>query len=198
MVNAIKKIVEAIIMILVVFILFINISNFIQIKILHKKIATFNGYAFLEVASGSMEPSISMGDLVIINTKDKDILVNDVVTYISNDNSFVTHRVSDLKEDGFITKGDANNSIDEEIIEEQNIMGKYVFKISNFGTIIHSLQNPFTLILILVIGIIICILASTDKDGFVKDISDEEREFLEYKEKKLFIEKYKDRLKVGD
>ena len=63
---------------------------------------------------------------------------------------------------------------------------------------IHSLQNPFTLILILIIGIIICILASTDKNGFLKDISDEEREFLKFREKKLFVEKYKDRLKVGD
>ena len=54
------------------------------------------------------------------------------------------------------------------------------------------------LILILIIGIIICILASTDKNGIPKDITEEEKIFLEYREKKLFIEKYKNRLKVGE
>lgn len=198
MVNLTRKIVESAIMLLLGIALIINVVSFIQIKILHKNIATFNGYAYLEVVSGSMEPNISVGDLVIINTKDKNIKNNDVVTYASSNGSFITHRVNNTLENGFVTKGDANNSIDEEIVEEANIVGKYVFKIPHFGVMIHSLQNPFTLILILIIGIIICILASTDKNGFLKDISDEEREFLKFREKKLFVEKYKDRLKVGD
>lgn len=196
--NAVKKIVETIIMLLLVFTLFINISSYIQVKILHKKIATINGYAFLEVVSGSMEPELNIGDLVIINTNDKEINENDVITYSSSNGSFVTHRVVDNLDSGLITKGDANNAKDEDIVKEENVLGKYIFKIPRFGIIISSLQNPLTLILILIIGIIICILASTDKNGIPKDITEEEKIFLEYREKKLFIEKYKNRLKVGE
>lgn len=196
--NAVKKVVEAAIMLLVVFTLFINISNYIQIKILHKNIADFYGYAFLEVVSGSMEPTINVGDLVIINTRDKEVSLDDVVTFTDASGSFVTHRVSESLESGLITKGDANNAEDEDIVKAENVVGKYVFRIPYFGVIIHSLQNPLTLMLILIIGIIICILASIDKDGIPKDITQEEKEFLELREKKLFIEKYKNRLKVGD
>lgn len=196
--NAVKKVVEAAIMLLVVFTLFINISNYVQIKILHKNIADFYGYAFLEVVSGSMEPTINVGDLVIINTRDKEVAEHDVVTFTDASGSFVTHRVSESVESGLITKGDANNAKDEDIVKTENVVGKYAFRIPYFGVIIHSLQNPLTLMLILIIGIIICILASVDKDGIPKDITQEEKEFLELREKKLFIEKYKNRLKVGD
>lgn len=196
--NAIKKVVEATIMLLLVFTLFINISNYIQIKILHKNIASIAGYAFLEVASGSMEPNINVGDLVIINTRNKEIVENDVITFTDASGSFVTHRVSESVTSGFITKGDANNAEDEDIVKKENVVGKYVFKIPYFGVVIHSLQNPLTLMLILIIGIVICIIASIDKDGILKDISPEEKKFLEFREKKLFIEKYKNRLKVGD
>lgn len=196
--NAVKKIVETIIMLLLVFILFINVSNYIQVKILHKNIATINGYAFLEVASGSMEPFLNVGDLVVINTKDKEINENDVITYSSSDGSFVTHRVMENLDSGLITKGDANNAKDKDIVKSENVIGKYIFKVPHFGILVSSLQNPLTLILILIIGIIICILASTDKNGVPKDITEEEKRFLEYREKILFIEKYKNRLKVGD
>ncbi len=196
--NAVKKIVGTIIMLLLVFTLFINISNYIQVKILHKNIATINGYAFLEVVSGSMEPVLNVGDLVVVNTKDKEIDENDVVTYSSSNGSFVTHRVIENLDSGLITKGDANNAKDKDIVKSENVIGKYIFKIPHFGILISSLQNPLTLILILIIGIIICILASTDKNGVPKDITEEEKKFLEYREKKLFIKKYKNRLKVGD
>ncbi len=196
--NAVKKIVETIIMLLLVLTLFINVSNYIQVKILHKNIATINGYAFLEVASGSMEPVLNVGDLVVINTKDKEINENDVITYSSSDGSFVTHRVMENLDSGLITKGDANNAKDKDIVKSENVIGKYIFKVPHFGILVSSLQNPLTLILILIIGIIICILASTDKNGVPKDITEEEKRFLEYREKILFIEKYKNRLKVGD
>lgn len=196
--NAVKKIVETIIMLLLVLTLFINVSNYIQVKILHKNIATINGYAFLEVASGSMEPVLNVGDLVVINTKDKEINENDVITYSSSDGSFVTHRVMENLDSGLITKGDANNAKDNDIVKSENVIGKYIFKVPHFGILVSSLQNPLTLILILIIGIIICILASTDKNGVPKDITEEEKRFLEYREKILFIEKYKNRLKVGD
>lgn len=188
--KAIKKITKAIVTILVVSILFINIYNFIQIRVLHKDVGTINGYAFLEVISGSMEPTIKVGDLVIINTNDKDIKENDVITYVSPNGSLVTHRVNENSSNGFITKGDANNTVDEEVVIKDNIVGKYAFKIPYFGIVINALQKPLTLILILIIGIIICILKSTDENGIPKELSDEEKEFIKYKRN--------NKLKVGD
>lgn len=188
--KAIKKIVKTIGAILVGCILFINIYNFIQIRVLHKDVGTINGYAFLEVISGSMEPTIKVGDLVVINTNDKDIKENDVITYASPNGSLVTHRVTESSSNGFITKGDANNTVDEKIVNKNNIVGKYTFRIPYFGIVLNAFQKPLTLILILIIGIIICILKSTDENGIPNDLSEEEKEFIKYKRNS--------KLKVGD
>lgn len=186
----IKKIGKMIVTIIVVGILFANIYNFILIKVLHKDAGTINGYAFLEVISGSMEPTINVGDLVVINMNDKDIKENDIITFVNPDTTLITHRVNEKKDDGFVTKGDANNAVDEEIVIKDNIAGKYVFRIPYLGIIINAFQKPLTLVLILIMGIIICILKSIDENGIPKDINEEEKKFINYRKN--------NKLKVGD
>ena len=113
-------------------ILIYNIYNMINLKILKKDLTTINGYGILDVISGSMEPTIKVGDLIVINTKDKNINVGDVVTFYDVDMAFVTHRVVSINDDIMITKGDANDSLDDPI-PLNNIVGKYVFKINGLG-----------------------------------------------------------------
>ena len=137
-------------------ILIYNIYNMINLKILKKDLTTINGYGILDVISGSMEPTIKVGDLIVINTKDKNINVGDVVTFYDVDMAFVTHRVVSINDDMMITKGDANDSLDDPI-PLNNIVGKYVFKINGLGSFLTSLKNPLVSIIILIIGILICI-----------------------------------------
>ena len=165
-------------------ILIYNIYNMINLKILKKDLTTINGYGILDVISGSMEPTIKVGDLIVINTKDKNINVGDVVTFYDVDMAFVTHRVVSINDDMMITKGDANDSLDDPI-PLNNIVGKYVFKINGLGSFLTSLKNPLVSIIILIIGILICYLLSYQKEIMI----DNDEEFIKYLEDKKKKEK---------
>lgn len=179
----VKGIIKYTIFIILLVLLVFNIYNFISRKILKKDLPTVFGYAVLEVVSGSMEPTINIGDLIIIKKNINNLKEGEIVTFYDVNGSFVTHRIIEINEDSIITQGDANNTVDE-AINKDKIVGKYIRKIDKLGILFKSLKNPIVMVLILVIGIIICLLVSTDKKLIPLDISDEEKEYIEYKEKK--------------
>lgn len=174
----IKKIVFVILSILLGLVLAFNIYNFISIKVMHKDLASINGYAILEVVSGSMEPTIYKGDIIIINTKDKDYKKNDIITFRGKEGEFVTHRIIEIDDKTMITKGDNNNSEDDPI-KTSSIVGKYVTKINGGGRILSSFKNPFTMVMIFIIGLLGCVLLSTDSDG-KPILEQDEKEFQEF------------------
>ncbi len=178
--NIIKQLSKTFIKVILVTLLSYNIYNFYCINVLNMKIATVNGYGMLDVISGSMEPNIMVGDLVIINTYDKDYKVNDIVTFVDVNNSLVTHRIVDIIEDTVVTKGDNNNTKDEAILKS-SIIGKYVTKVNGLGNFINSLKNPIVMVVVLLVGVMVCILVSLDNKKLSKE---EEKEFLDFKKSK--------------
>ena len=95
----------------------------------------------------------------------------------------VSYSMTPITSKGIITKGDANNTEDKGFLQEKNIVGKYVGKINNLGYLIKSIRNPLVLILILIMGIIVCVLISTDKNGIPLDATPEEKKSLLIKKK---------------
>ncbi len=191
----VKKVIFSLITLILVIVLLFNLYNFISLKILKKDLPTIGGYAILEVATGSMEPTLKIGDLIIINTKEKNYQENDIITFYDVNNSFVTHRLVSLNDDTMITKGDANNTVDESL-PSKNIVGKYLFKIGGLGLILKSLRSPFVSGMILIIGILICYFLSLDKDGNLIIEEEDFNEFIENKEepKESFIKKITNKL----
>ena len=177
-----KKIIAIIVVVILTLILSFNIFNFISINILGNDLPTINGYAYLEVISGSMEPKIRIGDIVIIDTKVNSYKVKDIVTFRDTNGSFVTHRIIEIKDNEIITQGDANNTIDDAITKDQ-IVGRYVYQINGLGALMKSFRSPLTLVMILIIGVITCVLVSTDSKGNAI-LTDEEKEYLEFLESK--------------
>ncbi len=188
----IKKIIFGILSTLLVIILVFNVYNFICIKVLGHDLATINGYAMLEVVSGSMEPTIHKGDMIIIDTKARYYKDKDIITFYDKEGSFVTHRILsiDLDNGTMVTKGDNNNTKDA-ASSLTNVVGKYVTKLTGIGVLLASFKNPFTMVMIFIIGLLACILLSTDKDGNPILDSDELefKKFLEEKEKREVKEK---------
>ena len=182
----IKKIIFVILSILLGLVLIFNVYNFISIKVLHKDLATINGYAILEVVSGSMEPTIHKGDMIIINTKAKNYKENDIITFRGKEGEFVTHRIKSIDDKIMVTKGD-NNDSDDDATTTSAIVGKYVTKISGAGRVLSSFKNPFAMIMIFIIGLLGCILLSTDSDGNPILEQDEKKfqDFLKEKNEKL-------------
>lgn len=185
----IKKIGITIMTLFLVLLLVFNIYNFFCINILGQKLALLNGYGALEVISGSMEPTIHVGDLIIINTKNQEYKKEDIITFYDVDGSFVTHRIVSIDNEQMITRGDNNNTEDEPLSVDR-IVGKYVTKINGFGKLTTSLKSPFVMGMVMLIGIMVCFLTSTDKNGN-PILTEEEIEFQKYREEKEKAEKKK-------
>jgi len=97
------------------------------------------GFAQIVVISGSMQPYIEPGDLIVIREQD-DYGEGEVVTY-RRGRILITHRIIGITESGVITKGDANNAADEPI-ELSDIEGKVVLRIPGVGNMILFLKKP--------------------------------------------------------
>lgn len=166
-----------------------NIYQFVCIQIMDKSLATINGYAVLEVVSGSMEPTIHVGDLIVIDTKETEFKENDIITFTDDDGSFVTHRIISINNDKMVTKGDNNNS-DDPSSSVTTIVGKYLFKLSGMGILFASLRNPFVMFMILVVGMLICYFLSLDSEGnlIMTEEEKEYQEFLEYQKSKEVLD----------
>ena len=189
----IKSILLSSITIILSLVLIINVYTFVSVKILKEDYANVFGYALLEVVSGSMEPTIKIGDLIVIDTNEKNYKKDDIVTFRDVNGSFVTHRIIVIDKNQIVTKGDANNSKDDGAIDRSKIVGKYKFRIKNLGILIKAFKTPFVMIMIFIIGILSCILISTDKLGNPIYTEDEKEmeEFRKYKKEKLKKEKNK-------
>jgi len=94
------------------------------------------------VLTGSMEPVISPGDVVVTTpVKRREPALGDVVTYVAKrfDGSPVgtfTHRIiGGDKSEGFIVKGDANPTPDIQRPKYQDIAGVVIFTIPFVGTL---------------------------------------------------------------
>lgn len=87
------------------------------------------GYQIVFVKSGSMEPAVSLNDLVIIK-RGKDVSNKDIVLFEDGEN-LILHRIIDGQEQsGYITKGDANNVEDYKQVQKSDILGKMVLRLN--------------------------------------------------------------------
>ena len=113
--KVVKNVLVAIITIVLILLVSFGIYNFVCIKILKQEYAAIKGYTILEVVSGSMEPTINIGDLIVINVNDNNYKQGDIVTFRDIEGSFVTHRIINIDDEVMTTKGDNNDTIDDEI-----------------------------------------------------------------------------------
>lgn len=96
------------------------------------------------VLSGSMEPSIPTGSIVYIDTKfpAKNLQIGDTIAYQLEDIS-VTHRITEINEKGFVTKGDANNATDFQTVPFEHVIGKMRFTIPYAGFFVERIRNIY-------------------------------------------------------
>lgn len=149
-----KKFIHIVLSMVLVALIFIILGLGISQYILHKSPPDIFGYAPVDVLTGSMEPVFSPGDVIIIE-KNADYGKNDIVTY-TDESTLITHRIIYKTEDGYITKGDANNVADDELVKKSQIIGKYLFTIPYVGLLRIWTKSPIGILLILLIIIGIC------------------------------------------
>jgi signal peptidase len=110
----------------------------------------------LTVLSGSMEPAIHMGSVVIVKPT-TDYKIGDTITFGLNTKTQIptTHRIAEVRvQDGqtvYKTKGDANNAEDSKEILTKDIIGKVYFSVPYAGYVVDFIKKPIGLILVVVL-----------------------------------------------
>ena len=159
MVKIIKKIIDIVFTIII-----IVLSLYFVLRITGKV------YMF-QVQTGSMESSIHIGDYIFV-VNQSDYYVGDVITY-EYENDYITHRIVKKENNKIVTKGDANNTEDDEINLKQ-VTGKVILS----GGILNFIINyKFLLIAIMMlIYLFTCFLDRNNKTEGGKDEKDNNKD----------------------
>ncbi len=111
---------------------------------------TVFGWGNAVVLSGSMEPELPVGALLLIH-REESYAPGEIVTYEDKDGDLVTHRLISLENGRAAAKGDANNTSDAEFPASQ-IYGKVRVVLPGVGGTILWLRTPPGICTVLLIG----------------------------------------------
>lgn len=116
------------------------------------------GYKPVTIQSNSMSPAINVGSLCFIHSQD-DYRLNDVITF-NIEGTYVTHRIACDNGDGtYVTKGDANSSVDSFILPKENIKGKVALSLPWLGYVVAMLSTLVGKIAMLVVMLVLCVIS---------------------------------------
>lgn len=126
------------------------------------------------VQSGSMEPAVKLGSVVIVKPQES-YSANDIVTFRAGgplsepvagpeafspegDSETVTHRIAMRRypegvtfQPTYITKGDANEEIDRGEVKNENVVGKVVLSVPYLGYGVDFAKKPYGFILLVIV-----------------------------------------------
>ncbi|MFC2022205.1 signal peptidase I [Chloroflexota bacterium] len=141
-------------LVVTVVVLFMTVAVFIYL-------APHLGWRVDAVLSGSMEPELTVGSLVVTRPVEPEtIVVGDIITFrpVSVGENLITHRVIGMGQSSslyFETKGDAADKPDPFTVPAQNLVGKIYFHAPHWGYFTEFLKTPFGFLFAIVIpGII--------------------------------------------
>lgn len=143
-------------LVFIVFMIIIYLSSKIIFK---NKVPNLFGYSILRVVTGSMDPTIGVGDFVVIKKCDS-YKVDDIVTFIDSNGNIITHRIKEINKDMMITQGDANNTADDEI-HVSSVVGKVIYHFDDIFK--HKGRIIITLLILFIFGGLITIFIPNRK-----------------------------------
>jgi signal peptidase len=133
------------------------------------------GYGASVVLSGSMEPVLSVNDLVILK-ETQDVEIGDVIVYESG-SELIIHRVQSVDGDTITTKGDANNIADEPF-DRSFVRGKMIASFPAVGGLVRTLKTPAGTVVLLAAAFLLLELSyrrESVEDDEIRELKDEIR-----------------------
>ena len=127
-----------------------------------------NNFKILAVTSGSMEPAIRVGSIVVSQPVGN-YKVGDIVSFNSGatKKENTTHRITEIKDSGgttsYITKGDANENNDTKDVSADKVLGKEIFTIPLLGYLLVYVKTLPGLVLLIIIPATIIIYDEFNK-----------------------------------
>jgi len=116
----------------------------------------------LTVISGSMEPTIKLGSVVLIKPE-QDYKIGHIITFGKDTKTEkpTTHRVYDIKVEGgqvvYITRGDANNAPDSKEITNKDILGKVLLVVPYAGYVVDFARKPLGFVVFIIVPAVLIV-----------------------------------------
>ncbi|MFH1140100.1 MAG: signal peptidase I [Chloroflexota bacterium] len=137
----------------------VALVGFVAVLVAATSLSGLFGLNSLIVLSGSMEPTIRVGDIALTRNVDPTTVgVGDIVTYRSG-NLFVTHRIIRVVETTagrqFEVKGDNNTTPDATLVAEERVVAKFVFDVPKMGYLVNFAHSPNGLTLFVIVPVVI-------------------------------------------
>ncbi|MCL2094514.1 signal peptidase I [Candidatus Saccharibacteria bacterium] len=142
---------KAFLSLFVIIILVVNITLILNHRLRGDEYPNFLGWRAFSVATGSMQPTIMPGDLVLVRRPDV-YKIDDIISFMDSE-SVVTHRIIGFSSSGWLTQGDMNNTPDFVPVPEHNILGTVRFTIPSGGIWLIALGRlaPFIALIVLLV-----------------------------------------------
>ena len=144
-----KQIVKKLLFIIIIILLY-NIFLITKSTLDKTDAKSMFGYRAYVITTNSMEPTINVGDIIIVSGIEKDKIRTDKIVTFEQNNQIITHRIVGIEEtekgSKYVTKGDNNLTKDTEEISYEQILGTIVLKIPRIGNIILLLEDKGTLL----------------------------------------------------
>lgn len=119
------------------------------------------------VESGSMTPTINKGDIIAVSTNNNTYNVDDIITFRTGNHQGAlnnTHRIIEITQaNTYITQGDNNQAKDIDPVSQEQIIGKYIFRIPLLGYPILFIQTIPGFIFLIIIPTTILIYEEIKK-----------------------------------
>jgi signal peptidase len=108
------------------------------------------------ILSGSMEPTVSPGDVVIVD-RSASVGVGDVITFSDGGEVPTTHRVIGVQDGQYVTQGDANQYPDSNPVAPSNVLGRVVLTIPLIGHVILWVNTPLGYVSLVVLPLVLLV-----------------------------------------
>ncbi|HHW90137.1 MAG TPA: signal peptidase I [Clostridiales bacterium] len=143
----------------------VALCYFIISSKINNRVPIFGNYSFLKVMSGSMEPTVSKNEVVLVKkTSIKNIQESDVISYYHTINDgenrkeiVITHRVTQIIKDSqtnaviaFRTKGDANSIEDSWDVDIKKVIGVVDFGHPAIVKILSFISDPVGIVVLVI------------------------------------------------
>lgn len=157
--KTVLKVFKWIVFAVLIFILGCNVYTIIRRTAYDDQMPTVFGFASAVVKSPSMEPNISVNDVVLVHARD-DYKEREVIMYFDPaSGDYITHRIVEAQEDGgFITQGDNNDSPDTAVVKKENIVGAVFLTLPHAGAVSEFISSPVGALTIAAVGIFLIFL----------------------------------------
>lgn len=162
--SMISGIVGIVLCIIFVPIIIINLVLIIGSYTSPEEIPGVLGYRPVIVLSGSMEPTIHTGDMILLHKTDTAKLKEgDVICYLVSGKA-ITHRIVEIsakeaEQVNYITQGDANNAADQQPVTEAQVQGIWTgMRMAGLGNFVMFMQSTTGMILFIICPLLFFII----------------------------------------